>query len=122
MNKMKHILIVEDDELNTKFIQIILKKYANCTYDTAINGKEAYMYFKENKYDYILMDITLPIMDGIDATKLIRQHEKENDLSPTKIVAVTASTFIKEYLLTQGFNDFLLKPFKYEKLIEIINN
>jgi CheY-like chemotaxis protein len=122
MNKMKHVLIVEDDELNTKLVQIILKTYANCTYDTAINGKEAYIYFKENKYDCILMDITLPIMNGIDATKLIRQYEKENDLSPTKIVAVTASTFIKEYLLTQGFNDFLLKPFKSEKLIEIINN
>jgi len=81
------------------------------------NGKDAIELFLKNKYNAILMDIKMHTMDGITATKIIREHEKENNLSKTPIFAITATNYKSSYEL---FDDFILKPFNSKELIRKI--
>ena len=90
-----HILIVEDDPVNRELIISILEK-SKQTYKIAVNGYEAVEIFKKEKFDIILMDIHMPIMDGYTATKEIRKYEKENNLEATIKIAVTANAMYGE--------------------------
>jgi len=119
---VKKVLVVEDNRANQMFIKVLLDKF-KIKFDMANNGKEAVEKFKNNKYDVILMDINMPIMDGIEATKLIRQYEKENNLKPTKIIAVTANAIEgdKAKFLAIGMDDYIPKPIDLNKLKEILN-
>jgi len=115
---MKHILIVEDNPLNLIYVEIILKKNGY-TFDSVDNGEDAYEYFKNNTYDTILMDIKLPIMDGITCTKLIRQYEKDiMMIKPVEIIAVTAVA--TELLLSDIFDKVIIKPFLFGDLLEAL--
>ncbi len=82
------ILLVEDNFLNQRFAKATLTK-AGHSVDLAENGKIALIKFRENPYDIILMDVQLPIMDGLEATRQIRELEKESG-KRSRIVAVTA--------------------------------
>ena len=117
------ILIVEDSEDNRFLFHTYLKK-TPYSIDDAENGKEAYEKFKLATYDLILMDIQMPIMDGYTSTSLIRDYEKQNNLPPTTIIALTAFSF-KEDLdkaIEAGCNFTLMKPVKKSMLLETINN
>jgi CheY-like chemotaxis protein len=115
---MKHILLVDDDKISLKYLQIIMKKY-KYTCDSAVNGKEAYELFLKNNYDCILMDIKMPIMNGVECSKLIRQYENNNNINPTKIIAVTAMAYDNE-LLKNNFDNYIVKPFKFENLMKLL--
>ncbi len=122
-NENKKILIVEDSEDNRFLFHSYLKK-TNYRLDNAENGKQAYEKFKDTTYDLILMDIQMPIMDGYTATSLIRDYEKQNNLPPTTIIALTAFSF-KEDLdkaIEAGCDFTLMKPVKKSMLLETINN
>ena len=115
------ILIVEDD----KFSRAILKEYFNNTpykVDTAENGQIAVEKSISNKYNIIFMDIQMPVMDGLLATKIIREHENTTNSSPTPIIALTASAF-KESVENSTecyFNDYITKPVKRKRLLQAI--
>lgn len=116
------ILLAEDNIINQKVAIMTLKKLG-CRYDIAANGKLALDMHKENNYDVILMDIQMPEMDGIEATKMIRQHEKETGkASPVKIIAMTANAMTTDQNLyrAEGMDGFIPKPFKPENLIEVL--
>ncbi len=115
------ILLVEDNELNQKLIFLSLKKY-RCNIDTANNGLEALEYFKKGKYDVILMDLMMPVMDGYEATRQIRLLE-EGKADKAFIVGLTASVYDteREKCLGLGMNDFLTKPFDADRFLDIIN-
>jgi CheY-like chemotaxis protein len=106
------ILVVEDAVLNQKVISKHLRNFG-CEVDAAYNGEEAQDLVKENMYSLILMDIHMPIKDGIQATKEIR----EKNIS-TPIVALTAGTSEnqKTECFRAGMNDFLSKPVYREEL------
>ncbi len=112
------ILVAEDNALNQMLIKAILDK-ENIKFDFAANGQEVLNLMALNTYDIILMDIQMPIMDGLTATKIIR-----NQLNSTiPILALTANTSIndeKEYR-RNGMNDQLSKPFKREELLQKIS-
>ena len=113
----KQILIVEDEELNYKLIEFFLAKTkANIIW--AKNGFEAVENVKNNDIDLILMDLKMPVMDGIEATKRIRQI-KPNQL----IVAQTAFAYKEEKtkFLKSGFDGYIVKPIIMEKLMQTIN-
>lgn len=116
------ILLVEDNPINQKIVLIVLSSKVK-NIDTAINGQEAVNKFSISKYDIILMDIHMPIMDGLTATKKIRIMEKGKD-THTPIIAVTADAMLgdEEKCLSYGMNDYLSKPFKPAHLIEKIEN
>ena len=117
-----YVLLVEDNFLNQKVVIATLEK-AGHKVDLAENGKIAVEMYQKNIYDLILMDIQMPIMDGIEATKNIRKFEKENNRSAIKIMAVTAFALErdKEQCLNAGMDEFLSKPFKPNELLSLIN-
>ncbi len=115
-----NVLLVEDNITNQKIVIISLgSKVKNI--DTAINGKEALDMFGKSNYDIILMDIQLPVMDGIMASKKIREIEASTSRH-TPIIAITANAMIgdKEKCLSANIDDYLSKPFQPKKLIEMI--
>ena len=122
LNRSLNVLLVEDNFLNQKVVIATLEK-AGHKVDLAENGKIAVELYQENIYDLILMDIQMPIMDGIEATKNIRKLEKENKRPAIKIMAVTAFALErdKEQCLNAGMDEFLSKPFKPNDLLSMIN-
>jgi CheY-like chemotaxis protein len=114
-------LLVEDNPDNRLLIKAFLKK---CPFemDDAENGKQAVEKFKSNKYDLVLMDMQMPVMDGYSATRLIREWEKQNDKKEIPIIALTAYAMKedKERTIEAGCSDYLAKPIKKEKLLEAI--
>jgi len=122
-HRKKTILVVEDNLLNQQLTVNILVK-EGYRVDMAENGKIGLDLYKQNLYNIILMDIQMPVMDGIQATRMIREYEAKNRLRHSTIVAVTAHTKEgeKQKLLEAGMDDYLSKPFKSADLKELINN
>jgi CheY-like chemotaxis protein len=112
---MKKILVAEDNDSNFILMSYILKKYYE--FERAKNGQEAVEKADSGKFDLILMDIKMPIMDGMEATRQIR--EKYPDLP---IVALTANAFDSDRTMAMeaGCNDFLSKPVSSQLCIETI--
>ena len=115
--KDANVLLVEDNLINQKIVLLSLKKAVKSV-DVANNGKEALDKFGSVKYDIILMDIQMPIMNGIVTTKKIRSIEKSTN-SHTPIIAITANALLgdKEECLAAGMDDYISKPFQIETLI-----
>ena len=117
-----NILLVEDNQINQKIILLSLKKLVK-NIDVASNGKEALDKFGTSKYDLILMDIQMPIMNGYVATKKIRELELSSN-THTPIIAITANALAgdKENCLAAGMNDYLSKPFQIDTLVQKMKN
>jgi CheY-like chemotaxis protein len=111
------VLVVEDNTLNQKLMGILLKQM-DCMTDMAGNGREAVEMAGKKKYDIILMDLQMPVMDGFKATETIRAQLK----LATPIVALTAKVFQedREKCAACGMNDFLSKPVLAKTLREMI--
>lgn len=119
-----HILLVEDNELNIYVAKTVLEKMF-CLVDTAQNGEEALQKFEQsadNYYDVILMDVHMPIMDGLEATRRIREL-KRKDAATVAIIAMTADAFDKEKqeTLNAGMNSHIAKPIAPAVLYEILS-
>ena len=114
---MKRILIAEDNDSNFILMTYILKKYYE--YDRAKNGKEAVEMVDKSTYDMVLMDIKMPVMDGLEATKAIKENHPD-----LPIVALTANAFDsdRQLALMAGCNDFLAKPVSSEHCLKTIRN
>lgn len=111
------VLVVDDNDINRKLVSYLLNDL-NANVLEAKDGLEAVELTAEKQFDLILMDVRMPNMDGIDATKNIRLHEKQH----TVIVALTAHAMEeeKEAFLNAGMDDCLIKPVIEEQLINII--
>ncbi len=112
-----NILVVEDNLMNQKVISMALKNRIS-KIDIANNGKEAIQLFSNNKYDLVLMDLMMPIMDGHKATAKIRELELGTGMR-IPIIALTANARagVKELCIESGMDDFITKPFKIDSLI-----
>lgn len=117
--KPLNILMVEDDRLNQKVLMKMLKEKGH-NVELACNGIEALVHFEQKKYDIVLMDIQMPEMDGIEATKRIR--EKEGLKSHTPIIALTAYALNgdKERFLSLGMDGYVSKPVQMDDLFYTI--
>ncbi len=117
-----NVLLVEDNLINQKIVVLSLKKLVK-NIEIANNGKEALDKFGTSRYDLILMDIQMPIMNGIVATKKIREIESSSN-SHTPIIAITANALLgdKEECLAAGMDDYISKPFQIEVLIQKMKN
>jgi CheY-like chemotaxis protein len=115
--KSANILLVEDNAINQKIIILSLKNVVK-NIDIANNGKDALDKFGTTKYDLILMDIQMPVINGIVATKKIRELEATSN-TQTPIIAITANALSgdKETCLAAGMNDYISKPFQVEVLM-----
>ncbi|MEO5378667.1 MAG: response regulator [Magnetococcus sp. DMHC-6] len=115
------ILLVDDSEDNRFLIQAFFKNLPHHV-QTAENGQQAVEKYKLNKFDLILMDLQMPIMDGLTATKHIRQLEAATNRTPIPILALTAHALKEDHerSLAAGCTMHLTKPIKKNQLIEII--
>ena len=116
--KEANILLTEDNLINQKIVILSIQKLVN-KIEVANNGQEAVEKFSSSKYDIILMDIQMPIMDGIQATKKIREIEAEKRIVPTPIIAITANALAgdREHCLASGMDEYISKPFQVEVLV-----
>ena len=118
----QRILIAEDNVTN----QLVLKKMLSKTgADLAFarNGHEAVDDFQNNKCDVVLMDMSMPVMDGLEATQQIRTWEQEWERPACPIIALTANAMRsdRERCIAAGMSDFLSKPVRKAELIEVIS-
>ena len=112
------ILLAEDNATNQIVVSHALER-AGCDIDIANNGKEAVQAAQKRDYDCILMDISMPEMDGIEATRMIKDSRRNTD---TPIVALTAYSLRgdKERFIASGMSDFLAKPVEKQDLLACI--
>lgn len=118
-----HILVVEDNELNLE-IAVFSLEAAGLNVSTAINGLEAVRLFEKSKpyeYDIILMDIMMPVMNGLDATKAIRGLSRP-DAPTVPIIALSANAFAEDIQKSKnaGINEHLAKPLEMDKVLKVI--
>jgi PAS domain S-box-containing protein len=115
------ILLVEDSPDNQLLIRSYLKQ-TSYRLDIADNGAIALERFKTGYYDLILMDMQMPVMDGYEATRSIRIWEREHDLPPTQIIALTALALKEEGVKIHeaGCNAHMTKPLKKQTLLEVL--
>ncbi|MBN2898743.1 MAG: PAS domain S-box protein [Clostridia bacterium] len=120
MDRQLNILLVEDDLVNRKMTRKILEKQ-NHLVTIATNGKEAVEIFKEANFDLILMDIQMPEMDGIKASKLIKKQCRDRGIY-TPIIALTAYAIAgdEERFIEEGMDDYISKPIDLTKFFEVI--
>ena len=117
--KSLRILLVEDNQVNQLVASSILKKLGH-TVESAENGQRALDAMAAGEFDLILMDCQMPIMDGYEATRRIRQN---SDWQQVPIIAVTANVMQgdRDDCITAGMNDYVTKPYKREELRAAIN-
>ncbi|MHB8119713.1 MAG: response regulator [Methanothrix sp.] len=108
-----NILLAEDNPVNQKMTLIVLKKLG-LEADTAKNGREVLVALEEHHYDLVLMDIQMPEMDGIEATKIIRKRWSQGP----KIIVVTSfeAEMCRDLCYNAGADDYLNKPVKIDEL------
>jgi len=116
-NKCVNIILAEDEPLNQKIALKMLRKLGIAA-DVAANGLEVLQALEGQPYDMVLMDIQMPKMDGIEATKIIRERWPDGP----KIIVITSciSDAYRELCFDAGADEFLAKPVKIEELTDAI--
>jgi CheY-like chemotaxis protein len=117
------VLVVEDNKVNLFITESMLQAWG-LSVDVVLNGEDAVRLAAENNYDLILMDIQMPVMDGLEATRQIRQFRNRARAS-VPVIAVTANTsrLAHRNLIKEGMNDCLVKPFREDQLFrKILSN
>jgi CheY-like chemotaxis protein/HPt (histidine-containing phosphotransfer) domain-containing protein len=117
------ILLADDVEINRALVQAVLEPYGH-KIDIATNGKEACEAFRSKRYQIILMDVQMPEMDGLQATRVIRTIESAEECNVnTPIIAMTAfaGSEDRQVCIDAGMNDYLTKPIKSAQLLQLLN-
>lgn len=117
--KNASVLLVEDNDINRLYAGSILKMWG-CHFETAENGVVALEKVRNNSFDVILMDIQMPVMDGFETTKAIRNGDPKKSKIP--IIALTANATQKDFekCIAMGMNDCITKPFTQDDLFKTL--
>ncbi|MCP4119202.1 MAG: response regulator [Desulfobacteraceae bacterium] len=117
------ILLAEDNPVNQKVALIMLKQHGFSA-TVANNGIQVLERLKEEPYDLILMDVQMPVLDGIETARIIRDPNSEVSCKTIPIIAMTAHAMKNDQLrcLAAGMNSYLAKPIEPEKLVTVIQN
>lgn len=115
--KSKNVLIVDDNALNRRVFEHIIGQVYN--FDIAENGKIALEKLQTGNFDLVLMDIQMPVMDGITAMKKIKHENLTN--APIIAISAYAEQNDKDYFLSTGFCDFIAKPIKPKLFLETLS-
>lgn len=114
----KKVLICEDNSIIHKSLFKLLQNNSNFEIESSFNGKEAVEKCIEKFFHFILMDIQMPIMDGIEATNKIREHQYHSKLK-SKIICISGNVFENDSKKEMKFNEVLSKPITKDKLMEV---
>jgi signal transduction histidine kinase/CheY-like chemotaxis protein len=115
------VLLAEDNPISLEVGQEMLHAL-DCDVVTCVNGQQVLDALADNSYDLVLMDCQMPVMDGYQATRELRQREAKTGQTRTPVIAVTANAFAsdKQSALDVGMDDYLSKPYKQEDLQELL--
>ncbi len=115
---MAKILIVDDSRTSRKMLRNILESNGHEIIDEAVNGQEGVQKFQALKPDVVTLDITMPVVDGVEALKMIKALDPES-----KVVMVTAAGQKSKMIecIKAGANEFLTKPFEQQEIVDVIN-
>ena len=115
---MAKILIVDDSRTSRKMLRNILESIGHEIIDEAVNGQEGVQKFQALKPDVVTLDITMPVVDGVEALKMIKALDPES-----KVVMVTAAGQKNKMIecIKAGANEFLTKPFEQQEIVDVIN-
>ncbi|KAL4475560.1 hypothetical protein ABPG72_009249 [Tetrahymena utriculariae] len=121
----KHVLVVDDTIYNIISLKIFFRNVQNLNIEEAYNGRDALQKYQENAingifYDYIFMDIEMPIMDGLECIKHIREFETANSLKKTIIITVTAYEREQQEVILAGANALIAKPIQKDKFLQTL--
>lgn len=111
------ILIVDDDIMNREILRELLTKFG-VSVTCAVNGADAVRLTTLDRYDLIVMDVQMPVMDGVEATRCIRKSPQNGDVPILAFTSAGAS--VREDCLAAGMDDFLPKPFALDDLVKAI--
>jgi CheY-like chemotaxis protein len=116
-NEIPYVLVVDDNEINKRLLAKVLEN-ENLKVSYASNGEEAVSLREEHDFDIIFMDIQMPVMDGVEASKAIRQYEDEQDIAAVPIIALTANTGKndRDTYLDAGMTDYMAKPIMIDEV------
>jgi CheY-like chemotaxis protein len=120
-NLPSKVLVVDDNDLVRCFLKNICSHYTlQCHCVT--NGHEAVQAFKNEIFGIVLMDLDMPVMGGLEATRVMRQYEIANNCKRTPVIAISGTTMINPHheCLTAGMDGFVPKPIVIKELIDII--
>ncbi len=112
-----HILIADDNEINLMLLSFMLEKL-NCTFDTAINGAEALHLLCTKTYQIALIDLNMPVLNGLD---LVRSIRNKNIKTPAIAISAYADSHKIQETLSLGFDDYMTKPINEDQLKVLIN-
>ncbi|MEN3165355.1 PAS domain S-box protein [Tistrella mobilis] len=117
----RRLLLVEDNATNRTVATVMLERQGY-TVETAETGEGVELRLADGNFDAVLMDIQMPVVDGIEATRRIRAAEAAACLPPVPIVALTANAMagMREEYLAAGMNDYLAKPFQVDDLLAVV--
>ncbi|MGQ8338532.1 response regulator [Sunxiuqinia sp. A32] len=122
LDSSSEVLVVDDNPINHRVVLFSLREqFTNI--DTAFNGQEAVDKFKKKHYDLILMDLRMPIMNGTEAARSIRNYIKLKGINKdVKIIAMSASDTSEDTRACKeaGMDGYLYKPFRVQELFEVI--
>lgn len=118
-----NVLLVEDTPANRKVVEKVLSRRGHSV-SVAVNGREAVDTYRAGEFDLVLMDVQMPIMDGFQATEAMREIERNADVEPTPIIAMTAHSMRgdRQRCLLAGMNGYLSKPLDLAKMIGSIES
>lgn len=116
------VLLAEDNDISARVIERMLHRIGVST-QLALNGEEALLAVQRNRFDLVLMDCEMPIMDGFEATTLIRRWEEESGRSRTTVVALTAHLLeqLQDRINAAGMDDQVSKPLRIHELQSLLN-
>ena len=114
-----NILLVEDNSANQKFAALLLGKMGYEA-DIAENGQQAIELWRQNRYDLILMDCQMPVMDGYEAARKIREHEGGAGHIPIIALTANASQSDRDHCLRSGMDEIITKPYRKHELAEML--
>jgi CheY-like chemotaxis protein len=115
------ILIVDDNEL-IRDLLIIMCSFYDLNTECVTNGQEAVNAFKKENFKIVLMDLDMPIMGGLEATRVIRQYEREKKRKRTPIIAISGNTKCnpQRTCLEAGMDGFIPKPIELDEMLAVI--
>jgi CheY-like chemotaxis protein len=116
LDKIMKVLVVDDNVVNHSLTKVMLEDYS-CAVEIAVNGKIAVEMAQKNTYDLIIMDVRMPVMNGMDAAKKIR---KFNPAIPIIALTINDGLDARDACLNAGMNDFLEKPVEKSKLKSVL--
>ncbi|MGB2681975.1 MAG: ATP-binding protein [Candidatus Competibacter sp.] len=121
--RTRHVLLVEDNEVNQLVASSMLAAIG-ATYEIAGNGLEATEKFRQGRYDLVFMDVEMPVMDGHTAAREIRRWERQQEIAPTPVIAMTANAMAEDRArcAASGMDDYLAKPYEMAALAALLQH